>query len=145
MKISHGLIASLFLVGLSVMGASAASAQGVHLHANLVGGNEPAGGDPNGFGTAAIQFRSSTEICVAIVVAKIKKPIGAHLHQGFPPENGPIVVPLTTPSKGDPGESFTCATIEAELAARIKKNPSNFYVNVHTSDFQGGAIRGQLF
>jgi hypothetical protein len=31
------------------------------------------------------------------------------------------------------------ATIKA-----IKKNPSGYYVNIHTSDFPAGAIRGQL-
>jgi hypothetical protein len=34
--------------------------------------------------------------------------------------------------------------IDAAVAARLKANPQNFYVNVHTIQFPGGAIRGFL-
>jgi hypothetical protein len=30
------------------------------------------------------------------------------------------------------------------IAADIVSNPTNYYINVHTTDFPGGAIRGQL-
>jgi len=34
--------------------------------------------------------------------------------------------------------------IASDVAARMAANPGNFYVNVHTTQFPGGAIRGQL-
>jgi hypothetical protein len=34
--------------------------------------------------------------------------------------------------------------MDPTLATEIMTTPANFYVNVHTSDFTGGAIRGQL-
>ena len=37
-----------------------------------------------------------------------------------------------------------CASAEASLISEIAQNPAGFYVNVHTSDFPGGAVRGQL-
>jgi len=37
-----------------------------------------------------------------------------------------------------------CVIASAELAAAIVANPSDYYVNVHTPAYPGGAIRGQL-
>ena len=31
------------------------------------------------------------------------------------------------------------------VLGRIRRNPANFYINVHNADFPGGALRGQLF
>ncbi len=39
--------------------------------------------------------------------------------------------------------SGTRIVTQAEIDA-ILANPSGFYINVHTTDFPGGAIRGQL-
>jgi hypothetical protein len=59
--------------------------------------------------------------------------------------NGPIDVPLSHPASGDPGSSSGCDATSAELAREIQSHPRDFYVNVHTNDFPGGAVRGQLF
>ena len=38
-----------------------------------------------------------------------------------------------------------CTTgVDPALVKDIRKNPENYYVNVHSSVFQPGAIRGQL-
>jgi hypothetical protein len=68
--------------------------------------------------------------------------IGAHVHLGAAGENGPVVVPLTPPDAS--GVSSECAEVSRELAKAIMKNPENYYVNVHTSDFSDEALRGQL-
>jgi hypothetical protein len=54
--------------------------------------------------------------------------------------NGPIVVDFVAPNP----TSQACTTVALALAAEIKANPAGFYVNVHTGDFPGGAVRGQL-
>lgn len=140
-------VLSAFIIAgaLWALAGSAAQAQGLHFHAVLVGGNEVAGGDVDGFGTAAAHFRSSTQICVAIIVSKIATPTAAHIHEGFAPTNGPVVIPLTAPAAGNPGGAFGCAAVTSALYNAIRSNPTKFYVNVHTADFPGGAIRGQLF
>ena len=145
MNIVSSLSYSALLLALSVTGAATAQAEELHLHANLVGGHELGGGDDNGTGTVAIQLRSNTEVCASIIVSKINTPVAAHIHQGFAAANGPIVVTLATPNAGNPGGSFVCAEIPSSLGQEIRKNPSGFYVNIHTQDFGGGAIRGQLF
>ena len=60
-------------------------------------------------------------------------------------ENGPIVVTLAPPSSGDPGVSGACVAVDPELLDDILQHPAQYYVNVHTAAFPGGALRGQLF
>jgi hypothetical protein len=73
-------------------------------------------------------------------------PSGAHIHKARPSENGPIVIPLTTPTSADPGAASGCTTISEELAQAIRKNPRKYYFNLHsTPEYPGGAARGQLF
>ncbi|HEX8855796.1 MAG TPA: CHRD domain-containing protein [Thermoleophilaceae bacterium] len=101
-------------------------------------------GDLNGRGsfTAIID---GTQICYGITVTNIASPVAAHIHRGGPNVAGPIVLPLQQPASGDPGASSECKAIPSALARAILKNPSRYYVNVHTSDFPGGAVRSQLF
>src|SRR3990172_8004760 len=70
-------------------------------------------------------------------------PFGAHLHPAPRNVAGPVAVPLGTPS-GATGSSAGCITAAeggamtpAELAA-IVADPTDFYVNVHTTTFPGG-------
>src|SRR5207244_4428522 len=100
-------------------------------------------GDPDGFGsfTAIV---AGDKLCFGMVVRGIDQPLAAHIHKGSPSVSGSIVVPLTQPSSGDPGASSGCVTAAADVLAAIRKNPSKYYVNVHTQSFPGGALRGQL-
>jgi hypothetical protein len=101
-------------------------------------------GDPDGRGsfTAIID---GTQLCFGLTVKNLDTPVAAHIHKARANQNGPIVVPLTQPTTGDPGASSGCVTIAADLAAAILKNPHKYYANVHTATFPGGAARGQLF
>ena len=135
-----------FVTGAFVLGGSGAYAQGTHMFAVLVGGNEtPAAGDPDGFGSASVTFRGEdlTQVCVAIFVTGIGPATMAHIHRGFGDVAGPIVVTLTTP--GANGFGVGCRTVSPELSRQIRANRYGFYINVHTAAFPGGAVRGQLF
>jgi len=101
-------------------------------------------GDRNGAGSfsAVIDGR---ELCYGLAVRDIEDPIAAHIHRGGRNTNGPIVVTLTPPEAGDPGHSSNCTTLSRSLVRAIRSHPRRYYVNVHTPDFQNGAIRGQLF
>jgi hypothetical protein len=109
----------------------------------LTGAKEPGGGDRNGRGSASFTF-DGTSLCWGITVANLGKPVGAHIHKGRAGVNGSIVVPLQQPDSGDPGASSGCATVDAALARAIRRHPARYYVNVHTTEFGAGAIRGQL-
>jgi CHRD domain len=101
-------------------------------------------GDPDGRGSFAAIF-DGNELCYGLTNKNIQNPVAAHIHRGSPSVAGPIVVPLQQPATGDPGASSDCVEVAADLAGAIRKNPHKYYVNVHTADFPGGAVRGQLF
>lgn len=114
------------------------------LFATLTGANEPAGGDTNGTGAATVLIVSPTRLCYSLVVNSIAKPLAAHIHSGVRGKDGNVVVPLKQPGTGNGGVSAACVTAPRDVVSGIKASPAKFYVNVHTSDFPGGAIRGQL-
>jgi len=67
--------------------------------------------------------------------------VAAHIHSAPAGVNGPIVVPLVPPTSGS---SSDCASVDRDLVLAILQHPENYYVNVHTTEYPGGAIRGQL-
>jgi hypothetical protein len=101
-------------------------------------------GDPDGSGLATLTVNpGQKEVCYELSVEDIMLPaIGAHIHLGDAGTNGPVVVPLIPPDAS--GVSSGCAEVSGELALAIILDPEGYYVNVHTSDFPNGAIRGQL-
>jgi CHRD domain len=115
--------------------------------ARLLGSNElPTAGDPDGVGAAAVSFHKTggtdDEICWDINYSAIGTPTLAHIHRGISTvASGAVVVDFGTP--GANGLSG-CKAIAATLADEIIAAPAGFYVNIHTSDFAGGALRGQL-
>lgn len=138
----------LTILGLILMVGFAAPthAQGsdMMLSATLSGAQEvPNPGDPDGTGTAMITLRANNEVCWDMKVSAITLPAAAaHIHEGAPGVAGPVVVPLSAPDAN--GMAMGCTNADAAVAERIRQNPGGFYVNVHTSDFPAGAVRGQL-
>jgi hypothetical protein len=105
----------------------------------------PDPGDPDGSGLAAVAvFPASGRLCFAIHVVDITLPAdAAHVHRGRAGVAGPVRVTLEPP--GANGTSRGCVEdLRRTLLRRIKEEPRRFYVNVHTSDFPDGAVRGQL-
>jgi hypothetical protein len=143
MSVLRLALAAAVIGGVSIFGSSGASA----LTAVLKGANQVGtAGDPDGFGTAAVEIVSPTTICFAIIVNKIDKPVEFHIHQGVKGTNGNVVVPFVPPRSGNPGFASGCTQgLDPRLVRKIKKNPTAYYVNVHTNAFPEGALRGQLF
>jgi hypothetical protein len=115
------------------------------LFASMTGGAEaPTTGDRDGRGAATFLFPTPTRVCFALLVNGVRKPNAAHIHRGPRGVAGPIVVSLTPPGSGNGGFVSGCTNASAALVSEIASRPSRFYVNVHTADFPGGAVRGQL-
>jgi hypothetical protein len=114
--------------------------------AELNGANEvPTAGDPDGAGAATVSFdvfdAVDAEVCWDITYSGIAAPTLAHIHRGAAGVAGPVVVDFGAPG----ATSHTgCAALTATLADEILADPAGFYVNVHNTDFPGGAVRGQL-
>jgi hypothetical protein len=135
------------VIVLSLALISAASGFRV-LRANMTGAAEiPGPGDADGSGIARIRLfpndSSTSLVCFGIKVEDILLPaIGAHIHVGAADVAGPVVVALTPPDGS--GQSEGCVVADKALADAIYNDPSAYYVNVHTTDFPAGAVRGQL-
>ncbi len=64
-------------------------------------------------------------------------PTGQHIHTGAAGVPGGVLIAL-------PGTWSGSTTASATDISNIIANPAGFYVNVHTTDYPGGAIRGQM-
>lgn len=144
MRLRHLLFSLPLVLCAPVMNSGSAEAQGLQLFAALFGGEELGGGDPDGYGAAAITFHDSSQVCFGIVVDRLDEPTLAHIHAEKAGVSGPIFVTLSSPAAGNPGASSGCVAITATQYRALRNSPSNFYVNVHTIKFPNGAIRGQL-
>ncbi len=104
----------------------------------------PSAGEPVGTGTASIRVRRGQgQLCYTMQVRNITLPAAAaHIHRAGTGEAGPIVVPLRAPNAS--GAASGCTAVARALVAQILGNRQGYYVNVHTTDFPGGAVRGQL-
>jgi hypothetical protein len=110
----------------------------------LTGWNElPHGaGDRNAGGTAVFELDPHNQLCYVLSTYNISGRItAAHIHLGNNTKEGPIFVTLAAPSFG---EVHTCQQVTTRVAGALNEEPTNFYVNVHSSDYPDGAIRGQL-
>ena len=121
----------------------------VRLIAALSGSNEldqngnPGAGDSDGYGAASITVRRNRRVCWHVAARNIGTVIGGHIHEGSATENGAIVVPLFDSADLDPS-GRGCVRAPRAVWRELRRTPSGFYVNVHTNEFPGGAIRGQL-
>ena len=128
---------ALALAFACVFVASTAQAVIVNYTVGLLGSNEVGGGDPDAFGTALLTLDSDTnQISWSITTFNMDPLFLDHIHQAPAGVNGPVVIDFAASLVGGP-------IIDADVAA-VVANPSGYYVNVHSTVFTGGAIRGQV-
>jgi CHRD domain len=146
------VLAAALVFGLVVLAAPAAAASGkaTLLAASLNGANEvPGPGDPDGRGRAFVRL-AGTKACFVLQWSRITAPTAAHIHAGRAGVAGDVVVLFFEPganaaSLPDTVDSVAgCVDVDRALARKIAAHPRDFYVNIHTADFDAGAIRGQL-
>jgi hypothetical protein len=82
-------------------------------------------------------------ICWSLTVTGLSDVTAAHIHYLNGPLATQIAVPLALPTPFT-GSATGCATALRALVKQILVHPENFYVNVHTTTYPGGAISGTL-
>jgi hypothetical protein len=99
-------------------------------------------GAPQGTGTAVIAFHGSSLVCWRFAhLHGFLDATFAHIHSGATGKSGNIVVPLSTsPALHHQG----CVPVSAALVKAIERHPANYYVNIHSRQYPGGAVRAQL-
>jgi len=93
-----------------------------------------------------------------LLVEDVEGVTQAHIHEGGSNVSGPVVAPLVAftdeldgTGDGEPADALPDEPIvesgfvaDPELAQAVGETPSNYYVNVHTTQHPAGEIRGQL-
>jgi|GEM_PF-476647 len=115
------------------------------LMTHLLGANEVGGGDPNGTGTALVRLvPNKGQVCFRLSVQGVVLPaILSHIHAGAAGVNGPVVVDFMTAPDAQ-GRAQGCVSAALPIINGIWSDPAGYYVNVHTTNFPKGALRGQL-
>jgi hypothetical protein len=142
-------LAIALALGLTVLLAPGAAAgdRATLLTASLSGSQEvPGPGDPDGSGRAFVRL-AGDQACFLLDWTRIGAPTRAHIHVGPRGVAGAIVVPFFEAPTGLPDTLHAvagCVQVDRDLARAIAADPRGYYVNIHTAEFPGGAIRGQL-
>ena len=93
----------------------------------------------HGTGTAILKLHTGTrKLCWSLTFKQIGKPTAAHVHQGAAGVPGPVVVTL-----GSQFQRTGCsAPLSAGLFKALRATPANYYIDIHTAKYPGGAIGG---
>lgn len=154
------LVPSLAIVALGVAGCGggssgsasqstkpsppAKSAGPLHIfRVRLLGGKaERPPGAPRGTGTAVIAFHGSSTVCWRFAhLHGFTRATFAHIHVGATGRSGSVVVALST---GPALHHQGCVPARAALVKAIERHPADYYVNIHSAKYPGGAVRAQL-
>jgi CHRD domain len=147
MRHSGGPLVAILLASLILVTSAATVTAQTTLSTSLSGDEEvPGPGDKNGKGWVTLTIEPDGTVCYEGKVQAIGRELtGAHIHVGAVGVAGDVVVDLDPFGADITGNKAAhCVTTTPTTAAAIIANPSGYYVNVHTTDYPGGAIRGQL-
>jgi hypothetical protein len=138
MRVERGFCVFGALAILMASGGAALAAPSPPMVVSLTAGP---GGDASGTGSATITIDpTASKVCYTLTTSLTDAQM-AHIHKGAAGQSGPVVVPFADLSGG---KTQGCATVSADVANALLANPADYYVNVHTPSYPGGAIRGQL-
>lgn len=117
----------------------------VHLRAHLTGDAEVPAIATAATGEAEVTVNVKTgEICYSAPASGLSSPRTATtLHRGPTYATGPIIRLTNTPAQSFCGTAPTTSPDQPN-AFDLAADPTSYYINVHTLNYPGGEIRGQL-
>jgi len=126
-------------VAMAVGALTASAVQAVDVKVALSGDEEVPAVNTSAKGTGMFAIANDNTIAGSVTTTGVQG-TAAHIHEGGPGKNGPVIVPLT---KNGDTYSVPAGTklSESQLAAF---KAGNLYVNVHSSANPGGEVRAQL-
>lgn len=135
---SRLIFPAIVLAGASILASAPVNAGGRPVSASLAATNEVGQpGQVGATGSAAITLNQGQgEICFDLEISDVTNPLAAHIHEAPVGVNGPVVVTLAV--------TDGCVSADKDLIKEIRKDPADYYVNVHNATAPAGAVRGQL-
>ena len=123
-----------------LLGGYSGSALSADVKVTLSGGQEvpPVTTSASGSGTITIGADMSVSGSVKTTCAACTV---AHIHEGSPEKNGPVIIPLT---KGSDDTWSVPAGAKLSDSQFESFKAGNLYINAHSPTNKGGEIRGQL-
>jgi hypothetical protein len=147
-RLQRAIVGGAVLVALLVA-PQAASAALITLHATIEGVQEVPPTTSNATGDAVMSYDTATHLFDLAIVGNginLADLLGAHIHQAPPGANGPVVVDLNAASffggMGLFGRAINAAPFPVASEAALLAGDT--YINLHTTLFPAGEIRGQL-
>src|SRR5262249_34220246 len=114
-----------------------------NLLAELRGANEVPANDSAAIGAALVTLDANDVVTFEVSIAGVAQtPTLAQIYESSAGGNGPAVLNFATAFQN--GRISGTLQADAEVAKRIRDNPGLFYVNLASSAFPNGEIRGQL-
>ena len=111
----------------------------VTFKATLNGASEVPANSSTATGTAVLYYNKTTKIFTLNLTYSGITPNNGHIHTGVVGVSGPVVFPFTNLMSPF---SYTSEVLTASQEDDLLANRD--YVNLHTPEFPGGEIRGQL-
>ncbi len=114
---------------------------------NLDGAQEVGAGDPDGLAFGTISFDNVTGLVSwDLTHANILSPLAMHVHGpfGIAGVNAGVFFSMGVATSGGANTLIDTTNISLADISAITSAPTGFYINIHTSDFPPGSVRGQL-
>lgn len=107
--------------------------------ATLEGSSEVPSNPSTATGTSTLTYNPATKTFTDVTSYNGLMPTMGHIHKGVVGENGPVVFPFT--NLASPITLNSIPLTDEQVTALFN---DSMYVNLHTTAYPGGEIRGQL-
>lgn len=131
--------AAPLVLGVCAFVLLAGNALAANIKVTLSGNQESPAVTTEGSGSGTITIKDDKSVSGSVKTKDVKG-TAAHIHEGAPGQNGPVIITLT--KSGDQWKVPKSAKLTDEQYQAFKAG--NLYVNVHTKAHPNGEVRGQL-